>query len=79
MRPSRFSESEMLQAIRQVRGGSPAVGVCRSLGITETTFYRWRKKYEAVVADEPRGMRGLRDENRKLKLIVADLLLEKTR
>jgi putative transposase len=79
MRPSRFSEAEMLQAIRQVRAGSAAVDVCRSLGITETTFYRWRKKHEVVVADEPREMRGLRDENTKLKLIVADLLLERVR
>ena len=80
MRPSKFSEEEMLQALRQVQDGAPAVAVCRRLGITQTTFYRWRKKLGHVAgsgAREARGMRELRNENHKLKEIVANLMLGK--
>ena len=77
MRPSKFSEDEILQALRQVEGGAPAVQVCRKLGITQTTFYRWRKKHQLVGAGGTREVRDLRDENQKLKQIVANLMLDK--
>lgn len=77
MRPSKFTEEQIVQALRQVSAGTPAVEVCRRLGITQTTFYRWRQRYGNGGTIEPHGMRELRDENRKLKLIVANLLLEK--
>ncbi len=77
MRPSKFSEEEMLQALRQVDAGTPAVEVCRRIGITQTTFYRWRKKHGVSAVAETRGMRALQTENRKLKQIVADLLIER--
>jgi len=48
MRPSKFTEDQIVQALGQVKAGTPAVQVCRKLGITQTTFYRWRKKYEGV-------------------------------
>ena len=76
MRPSKFTEDQIVQALRQVKAGTPAVQVCRKLGITETTFYRWRNKYGGVAVSESREVRELRDENRKLKQIVANLLLE---
>jgi putative transposase len=79
MRPSRFSEAQIVQALRQVRAGTPAVQMCRKLGITQTTFYRWRTRYEEVGASEVRGIRELREENLKLKQIVANLLLDKQR
>ena len=82
MRPSRFTEAQIVQALQQVSAGTPAVQVCRELGITETTFYRWRKNRERVgVAKdrELRELRELRDENHKLKEIVANLLLDKQR
>jgi putative transposase len=69
----------MLQALRDVKTGAPAVQVCRRLGITQTTFYRWRARYDGVALNEHREMRALRDENEKLKVIVANLLLEKER
>ena len=50
---------------------------CRRLGVTETTFYRWRKKYQGVSSLELRELKLLRDENRKLKQLVADLSLDK--
>ncbi|HUX35070.1 MAG TPA: transposase [Gemmatimonadaceae bacterium] len=77
MRPSKFTEEQVVQALRQVREGTPAVQVCRKLGITQTTFYRWRRKYEGTATGDARGVRALRDENQKLKQIVANLLLEK--
>jgi putative transposase len=77
MRPSRFTEDQIVQALRRVRAGTPAVQVCRELGITQTTFYRWRQKYEHAPAGEVRGVRELRVENRKLKEMVVDLLLDK--
>ena len=77
MRPSKFTQDQILQALRQVKAGTPAVQLCRELGITETTFYRWRSKYEGAAQSELREVRGLREENLKLKQIVANLLLDK--
>jgi len=77
MRPSKFTDDEIVQALRQVKGGTPAAQLCRKLGITQTTFYRWRKKYDGVNGGGSREVRELRDENQKLKDIVTDLLLEK--
>jgi putative transposase len=77
MRPSKFTQDQITQALRQVKAGTSAVQVCRKLGITETTFYRWRSKYGGVTANESREVRELRDENQKLKQIVANLLLDK--
>ena len=77
MRPSRFTEDQIVQALRQVKAGTPAVQVCRKLGITETTFYRWRGRHQGTALSESREVRELRDENLKLKQIVANLLLDK--
>lgn len=77
MRPSKFTEDQVTQALRQVRAGTPAVQVCRRLGITETTFYRWRNKHGGATTNASREVRELREENQKLKQIVANLLLDK--
>jgi putative transposase len=76
MRPSRFTKDQIEQALRQVKDGTPAVQVCRKMGITETTFYRWRNKYDGVTVSGAREVRELRDENQKLKQIVTNLLLD---
>lgn len=76
-RPSKFTTSEIVQALQQVESGAPAAAVCRALGITQTTFYRWRKRHGSVGVSEGREVRDLRDENQKLKQIVANFLLEK--
>lgn len=78
MRPSRFTETDILQALRQVRTGTPAVETCRRLGITQTTFYRWRKKFDVATKSESHELKDLRTENHKLKLIIADLMLAKS-
>lgn len=77
MRPSKFTKDQIVQALQQVKAGTPAVQVCRKLGITETTFYRWRNKYEGVGVSESYELRELRDENQKLKQLVANLMLDK--
>ena len=79
MRPSKFTEDQIVQALRQVKSGTPAVDVCRKLGITETTFYRWRNKYDALGVSESQELRELRDENQKLKQLVANLMLDRQR
>jgi putative transposase len=79
MRPSKFTEKEIEQAFRQVEGGTPAVQVCRNLGITETTFYRWRHKYDRAGTSVTGEVRQLREENQRLKQIVANLLLDNER
>ena len=77
MRPSKFTLVEIMQALDKVSAGTPAAQVCRALGITETTFYRWRSKYDVTRTLEPREVRRLQEENRQLKQLVAELLLEK--
>jgi putative transposase len=76
-RPSKFTADQIVQALRKVKDGMPAVQLCRTLGITQTTFYRWRKQYGGAERGESRDVRKLRDENQKLKQIVANMLLEK--
>jgi putative transposase len=79
VRPSRFTDAEIVGALAEVRDGTPAVQVCRRLGITETTFYRWRNTHEVPGVGEAREVRELRDENQQLRQIVANLLLEQQR
>ena len=77
MRPSKFTDVEIMQALGKVAAGTPAAQVCRTLGITETTFYRWRSKYDVTRTTDPREVRRLQEENRNLKQLVAELLLDK--
>ncbi len=77
MRTSKFTDEQIVAALRQAEGGTPVLDVCRRLGVTETTFYRWRKKYQGVSSVELRELKLLRDENRKLKTLVAELSLDK--
>ena len=77
MRKSRFTEGQIIQALRQAEAGTPVAEICRKLEITETTFYRWKKKYGGLGVSELRELRQLREENRKLKQLVADLSLDK--
>ena len=77
MRSSRFTDEQQVQAIRQVESGTPAVEVCRKIGITEQTFYRWKKQYTGLESNEVRELRQLREENARLKKIVAELSLDK--
>ena len=65
-------------ALRQAEGGTPIGDVCRKLGISEATFHRWKKRFGTLGVTELRELRQLRDENRRLKSLVADLSVDKT-
>jgi len=65
-------------ALRQAEAGTPAAEICRKLEVTETTFYRRKKQYGGLGVSELRELKQLREENRKLKQLVADLSLDKS-
>jgi putative transposase len=77
MKKSKFTEEQIAYALRQVESGTPVLDVCRKIGITEQTFYRWKKKFAGMGVAELRRLRQLEDENRRLKSLVADLTLDK--
>ena len=77
MKRSRFSEEQVAYALRQVEAGTPVGEVCRQLGVSEATFYAWKKKYAHLGVSELRRLRQLEDENARLKRLVADLTLDK--
>lgn len=71
------TEEQILQALRQAEGGEKVADVCRKLGISEQTFYTWKRKYTGMGLSELRELRQLREENAKLKRLVADLSLDR--
>lgn len=77
MKRSRFTEVQVAYALRQAEAGTPVMDVCRGLGISEATFYIWKKKYGDLGASEVRRLRQLEEENARLKRVVADLTLDK--
>jgi putative transposase len=77
MKRSKFSEEQVAYALRQAEAGTPVADVCRQLGVSEATFYQWRKKFAHLGVSELRRMRQLEDENARLKRVVADLTLDK--
>ena len=78
MRKSKFSEEQITMALRQAEVGTPVEEICRKLGISQATFFRWKKHFGGLGVPELRELRQLREENRKLKGLVADLSLDKT-
>jgi putative transposase len=75
MKRSRFTDEQIAYALRQVDGGTAVADVCRRMGISEATFYVWKNRKYANT--EIRDLRRLREENAKLKSLVADLSLDK--
>jgi putative transposase len=73
MKASKFSEAQIAFVLKQAEDGSAVAEVCRKAGISEATFYSWRKKYAGLMPSEMKRLRQLEEENGKLKRIVADL------
>jgi len=73
----RFTEEQIAFALRQAESGTAVAAIIRKLGVSEQTFYRWKRKYAGLGIAELRRLKQLEEENRKLKQLVADLSLDK--
>jgi putative transposase len=71
MKTSKFTNEQIAMALRQAEAGTPVGEICRKLGVSEQSFYRWKKRFGALGVSELRELRQLREENRKLKGLVA--------
>jgi putative transposase len=78
MKRSQYTEEQIAFALRQAESGTPVAEVIRKMGITEPTFYRWKKQFAGMGVAEIRRLKQLEDENARLKRLVADLTLDKT-
>ena len=72
-----YTEERIAFALRQAESGTPVAEIIRRLGVSEQTFYRWKKQFAGLGVAELRRLRTLEEENRKLKQLVADLSLDK--
>ena len=77
MKKTRFTEEQITYALRQVEAGTSPAEMCRQLGCSEASFYLWKKRYGDLGMTELKELRQLRDENARLKRLVADLTLDK--
>ena len=76
MRRSRFSEHQIVGALKRAEQGVPVKDLCRELGISTATFYQWRSKYGGLEASDLHRIKELEEENRRLKQMYADLSLD---
>lgn len=76
MKKSRFSETQIIGILKAVEAGRMVKDVCREHGISDATYYQWKSKYGGMEAADIKRLRELEEENRKLKMMVADLSLE---
>lgn len=77
MKKTRFTDEQMIIALQRLDGGMSAKELARDLGVNVQTLYRWRKKFGGMDVSDARRLKGLEEENRQLKRIVADLTLDK--
>ena len=75
-RKSKFTEEQIIKALKEVEAGSKATDVCRRMGITEQTFYRWKAKYGGMDVSEAKRLKQLEDENARLKTLLAEQVLD---
>jgi putative transposase len=73
----RYTEEQITYALRQHEGGKPVTEICREMGVSDASFYKWKQKYGGMGVSELRELKALQEENRKLKRLVADLSLDK--
>ncbi len=77
MKKKRFTAEQIVAILKQAELGIPIAELIRQVGVSEQTFYRWKKKYTCLEVDQVRQLKQLREENLRLKRIVADLTLDK--
>ena len=77
MKRKRFSVEQIIAVLKQAELGMPVAEVIRRIGISEQTFYRWKKQYGGLQSDQVRELKQLQDENARLKKLVAELSLDK--
>ncbi len=77
MKRSQFTDQQIAFALRQAEGGTAVPEVCRKMGVSEPTFYRWKQKYGGLMPSEVQRLRHLEEENARLRRLVADLSLDK--
>ena len=77
MKKSKFTEEQITLALHRAEDGTPIEEVCRKLGISAVTFYKWKQKYGGLMPSEVRKLKQLEEENKRLKQLVADLSLDK--
>ena len=78
MKKSKFTESQIIKAIKENENGRKVDEICREMGINPATFYNWRKKYSGLEVNHLKKMKELEEKNRKLKQMFADLSLDNT-
>ena len=76
MKPSRFTEEQIIGILREQEAGMPTADVCRKHGISGATFYKWKAKYGGLDVSEARRLKALEDENTKLKKLLAEAMLD---
>jgi putative transposase len=77
MKASKFSDAQKAFILRQGADGVPVADICRKAGISQATYFNWKKKYDGMQPPEMRRLKQLEDKNAKLKKIVADLSLDR--
>jgi putative transposase len=77
MKASRFSDAQKAFILKQGADGVPVADVCRKAGISQATYFNWKRKYDGLLPNEIRRLKQLEDENAKLRKVVADLTLDK--
>ena len=77
MKQKRFTVEQMVAVLKQAEAGVPLAELIRRVGISEQTFYRWKKQYVGLEVDQVRQLKQLQEENTRLKQLVADLALDR--